>query len=124
MLLNFSSRGQVSAELLAGVLLLFIFLIIVFVQNFFVSDSTQTAATIYKNHGACVSLAFSVSKVYSEGSGAKINFWLDSNAQIISVQKFVKMGDDFCSFLARTTDANLTVGNVTLSNVNGVVVFS
>ena len=121
---KFSNNGQVSTELLVGVLILFVFLLIVFMQNSFVSNSSVAATDVYAKNGECLQLAFAISKVYTEGDGTKITFELANDANIISLQKTVLIGENYCRFLARASDNYLTPGTITLSNLDGVVVFS
>ena len=121
---NFSNKGQVSTELLVGVLILFVFLMIVFVQNSYVSNSTQLVGTIYLKQGDCLRLAFAISKVNTEGLGAQMVFELTNDANIISSQKLVMIGENYCKFIARTNNTSLSPGIITLRNYNGVVEFS
>ena len=121
---RFSNRGQVSTELLVGVFILFIFLIIVFLQNYFVSNSTLLVSDVYEKKGECLRLAFAISKVYTEGSGTQITFDLANDANIIALQKMVAIGDNYCGFLAMVQNSTLAPGKITLRNTNGIVIFS
>ncbi len=118
---DFNNRGQVSAEMLFSVIILLIFLIDVFVQNSIVSASTNSVSISYSNKSQCLKLAFSLSEVFSQGPGAKIMLELEKDATVHSTTRQVIVGDEFCSFTAKTNDYSLSAGQVILENNNWIV---
>ncbi len=121
---SFFSRGQVSAETLLAIIMVFIFLMIVFLQNYTVSYSNETVFGAYSKKGECLRLAFAISKAYTEGDGTSISYDLSMNADIVPQEKSVKIGDDYCRYLAVANAYSLSPSMLSITNSNGVIVIS
>lgn len=121
---DFSFRGQVSIETVFAVAIVLIFLLVVLIQNFTVSNSIGLVNSIYPKKGECLRLAFAISEVYFEGSGTQLTMNLENTTNIISSEKSVKIGENYCSFLARAQDKNLSIGSVRIENISGMINFS
>ncbi len=115
------SKGQVSVETLLAIVIVFVFLMIVFLQNYSISGANDTISSTYIKKGECLRLAFAISKAYTEGDGTSINYNLSENAQIIPLEKSVKIGEDYCRFLAISNPYSLSPSTLTITNNNGII---
>ncbi|MFA6065508.1 MAG: hypothetical protein WCW44_00865 [archaeon] len=119
-----TSRGQVSAETLVAVAIVFLLFVIVLAYNSMVADSSNIVAESVKNKSNCLKLSQIISKVYSSGDGASTNFSADFNAQIFASDKTIRVGEESCSFLANTTNKSISANDYTLKNIDWNVLIS
>jgi hypothetical protein len=108
--------------MILAIIIIFIFFIIVFINNTFINDSSKTLRETFAERNECVKLAYLITEVYSEGDGAQTQISLDMNAQVFAPQRTVKVGEQFCGFLANlksSLDGNAFVGDVVLENEDG-----
>lgn len=114
-------KGQVSFEIMVSVIVLLIFLIIVLTNNSFVNTQRELIDSSFKEKNNCLELMFTISNVYYEGSGTKIELYSQNDFEIFSEQKIVRVGEQDCRFIAKTNNYSLSKGNIKIENVNGVV---
>jgi len=117
-------RGQISAETLVAVGVIFLLFVVILAYNSMVADSSNSIAQSVQNKSNCLKLSQTISKVYSSGEGASTKISIDFNAQIFSTNKIIKIGDESCSFLANTTDKNITPNDYTLENRDWNIIIS
>jgi len=119
------SKGQVSVETLLAIIMVFVLLIVVFLQNYTVSYSNETLMDIYTKKGECLRFAFAISKAYIEGAGTSISYDLKENTEILKQEKFVKIGEDYCRFLAIPSQSySLSPSTYIIRNNNGLIEIS
>jgi hypothetical protein len=118
------TKGQVSVETLLAIIIVFVFLMVVFLQNYTVSYANETLSSTYIKKGECLKLAFVISKAYTEGDGTSINYTLSESADVIPSEKSVKIGQDFCRYLAISNQYSLSPSVLTITNNKGVISIS
>jgi hypothetical protein len=118
-----SSKAQVSVETLIAVFVVLIFFATVLVQTSLIGASETVAEKTFSEKNSCLKLSHLISQTYTEGKGAHSEIYLDHPAQIFADEKIVKVGENFCYFIARTENKNLDEGIIQLDN-NGIVRFS
>jgi len=118
------NNGQVSTETLVAVVIIFLLFVVILAYNSMVSDSSTIVADSIKNKSNCLKLSQIISSVYSNGEGTSTTFQSDFNAQIFGSKRTIQIGDEFCSFLANTTDKSIGPNDYTLTNVDWNIIIS
>ena len=117
-------KGQVSVETIIAFAILLILLVIVIVHNLNVSNSAKLLEQKYKQENECTTLAYIISETYSQGKNSEIAFELSQDANIFAEQRVLKIGEQYCGFLANAEDANLSAGNIKIMNREGTIQFA
>ena len=108
---------------MVAVILLLIFMVLIFLNNSFLEQQRQIIDSSYKEKNTCLELMYTASQIYSSGSGAQTVIYADYDFEVFASVQIVRVGEQDCYFLARTSDYSLSAGDIRISNVNGVVSF-
>ncbi len=113
-------KGQVSVEMVFFVTILFLFFLLVLVNNINQDYLKRAFESNSIDLGVCNRLSYLISSVYASGSGQKLSYVLEKNAVVD--KNFIYVGGVYCSFIGIANDSNIVSGNVVVKNLSGIVV--
>ena len=114
-------KGQVSVETLVAVFAIFFLMVIVLVHISVVNGNAQIFDNSFSEKNECLKLMYAISQLNNEGNGSQISIYLENGFKILSAQKAVQIGEQYCYFLARSNDYEFSGGDFLLKNVDGTI---
>ena len=117
-----NEKGQVTIEVLAGVVILLLMFVGVLLFALQKNTELDFVKTEYENQIACQKISGIISYIYSNSKSTQITFNIEKDANIFSAN--VTIGKYYCNFSGRALPVNLVKGIVKAQDVNGLVVLS
>ena len=68
-------------------------------------------------------MAYLIREAYERGKGTSISIGLEKSAEIFGTERAVKVGQQFCGFLANSETKALAAGTVRITNRDSNVFF-
>jgi len=113
------ARGQISSELIASVIIIFLLFVVVFA---YVSQRNQESVQLrdfYSRKNTCNLVANQISYIYSTTKNSESIFFIDMDVNVFG--SYIEAGPITCYFQGTANPASLHIGNVILRNNKGVV---
>lgn len=118
---DFMVKGQVSVEMVFFVVVLFLLFALVLFTVMGQNMDLQLFESNSSEVSVCNRLSYLISSVYAAGPKQELSYFLEKDANI-GVGNLIMVGKVYCTFIGEASSVNLFAGNLSVKDLNGVVV--